>query len=62
MLLPDDPLMFEAADALRRYHDAQAAGSWVQEVGRCCLLAESLFQAVGDFNQRVLGRPSDTRH
>lgn len=38
MIMPGDPLEFEAADALRRYRGAQSAGSPAQEVERCRLL------------------------
>jgi hypothetical protein len=62
MIMPGDPLMIEAAEALRRYHEAQAANSPAQEVERCRLLAESLFDAINDLNLRALGLPSHRRH
>lgn len=62
MIMPGDPLMIEAAQALRRYHEAQAANSPVQEVERFRLLAESLFGAINDHNLRALGLPSHRRH
>lgn len=38
MIMPDDPSIFEGADALRRYQGTQAPGSPAQEVERCRIL------------------------
>lgn len=62
MIMPDDPLMLEAVEAMRRYHESQASSSSVEEVERYRVLAESLFQAVADFNLRALGHPSERQH
>lgn len=62
MILPDDPLMQDAVAAFRRYQEALAQGSSAEEVDRCRVLAESLFQAIADVNVRVLGGPADTLH
>ncbi|MGH8379527.1 hypothetical protein [Pseudomonas sp.] len=40
ILEPGSPLMTQAIDALRRYHEAQAAGQSVEEVERLRLKAE----------------------
>jgi hypothetical protein len=57
-----EPLMEQAIDAMRRYHESQASGSSAEEVERLRLIAESLFQAVTDYQLRDLGGPSATRH
>ncbi|GGU54055.1 hypothetical protein GCM10009504_08710 [Pseudomonas laurentiana] len=44
-----EPLMQQAIDAIPQYHKAE-------EVERLCLLAESLFQAVTDYQLQALGR------
>lgn len=62
MIMPGDPLMLEAAEALRKFHEAKAASKSPQEVERLRLLAESLFQAINEFNLKVLGQPSHGRH
>ncbi|MEF9900428.1 MAG: hypothetical protein RR736_24680 [Pseudomonas sp.] len=56
------PLMTQAIDALGRYHEAQATGQSVEEVERLRLEAEGLFQAVSEFQLRVLGHRHDTLH
>lgn len=45
ILEPGDPLMTQAIDALRHYHEAQAAGQSMDEVERLRLEAEGLFHA-----------------
>lgn len=62
MIMPGDPLMLEAAEALRLYHEAQVTGSSAHEVQRLRLLAESLFQAVNDFNLKAIGQPFHNLH
>ncbi|MNJ76635.1 hypothetical protein D3C77_739570 [compost metagenome] len=54
--------MAQAIEAMRQYHEAQAAGSSAEEVERLRLMAESLFQAVTDYQLRDLDGPSATRH
>lgn len=62
ILEPDNPLMTQAINALKRYHEAQAAGQPVEEVERLRLEAEALFQAVSEFQFRMLGQRNDTLH
>lgn len=57
-----EPLVQQAVDALRRYHEAQVADGPAKEVERLRLEAESLYQVVTDYQLRVLGAPSATRH
>jgi len=47
-----EPLMQQATDAMRRYHEAQDYGAPPAEVERLRLIAESLFQAVSDYQMR----------
>lgn len=54
--------MTKALDALRRYHEAQAAKLSEPEVERLRIEAESLFLAVSEFQQRVMARRDDTLH
>ncbi|HDS1709458.1 hypothetical protein [Pseudomonas putida] len=51
-----EPLLQQAVDALRDYHQAQDRGAPADEVERLHLLAESLFQAVTDYQLRVKAR------
>ncbi|WP_447811286.1 hypothetical protein [Pseudomonas putida] len=47
-----EPLIQQATDAMRRYHEAQDYGAPREEVERLRLIAESLFQAVSDYQMR----------
>ncbi|MNP29893.1 hypothetical protein D3C76_1229410 [compost metagenome] len=51
-----EPLIQQAVDAMRQYHDAQDVGAPAAEVERLRLLAESLFQAVTDYQLRVIAK------
>lgn len=51
-----DPLVQQVADAMREYHDAKDAGAPAEEVERLRLLAESLFQALSDFQLRMAAK------
>lgn len=57
-----EPLVQQAVEALRRYHDAQSADAPAQEVEHLRCEAKSLFQAVTEYQLRALGGPSPTRH
>ncbi|XBT46346.1 hypothetical protein ABNP32_12690 [Pseudomonas viridiflava] len=62
ILEPGNPLMTQALDTMKRYYEAQAAKASEVELERLRLEAESLFQAVSEFQQRVMGRRDDTFH
>lgn len=62
ILEPGNPVMTQALDAMKRYYEAQAAKASEVELERLRLEAESLFQAVSEFQQRVMGRRDDTLH
>nr|QFX76824.1 hypothetical protein [Pseudomonas putida] len=47
---------------MRRYHEAQDAGASAAEVERLRLIAESLFQAVTDYQMRAFGSRGGTIH
>ena len=51
-----EPLIRQAIDAMREYHQAQDNGVQPEEVERLRLLAESLFQVVSDYQLRVIAR------
>ncbi|MNP71029.1 hypothetical protein D3C76_1673520 [compost metagenome] len=57
-----EPLIQQAIDAMRVYHEAQARSAPPLEVERLRVLAESLFQAVADYQLMVLGHQTPTRH
>ncbi|WP_038995189.1 hypothetical protein [Pseudomonas putida] len=57
-----EPLIQQAIDALRRYHAAQDAGQPAKEVERLRLEAESLYQAVTEYQLRSLGGPARSLH
>lgn len=62
MIEAGEPLIRQATDALRLYRRAEAAGAPAQEVERLRLLAESLYQAVADYQLRALGGLGSPRH
>lgn len=62
MIEAGEPLIQEAIDALRRYHEAQDAGAPPGEVERLRVIAESAYQAVTDYQLYALGRQPLTRH
>lgn len=51
-----EPLIKQATDAMRKFHEAEAAGLPAPEVERLRLLAESLFEAVSDYQLRVMAK------
>lgn len=62
MLPPDHPLYMDAVEALKRYHRAQSEGVSGVELGRLRLMAEHRFQAVTDYQLRVMGGPAEEGH
>ncbi|MNJ21234.1 hypothetical protein D3C77_155810 [compost metagenome] len=57
-----EPLMQQAMDALRRYHEARDFLASSEEVERSRLEAESLFEAVQEYQQRALGDGLEVAH
>ncbi|UVK81319.1 hypothetical protein LOY46_17290 [Pseudomonas sichuanensis] len=62
VLMPDAPQMLQAVEAMRLYHEAKDLGAPPEEVQRLKILAESLFQAINDYQLQALGGPDYTRH
>ncbi|MFG0393009.1 hypothetical protein ACF8LH_04175 [Pseudomonas sp. zbq_4] len=62
MLPPDHPLYTQAIEALRQYHQAQAAGISGAELERLRLIAEYRFQAVTDYQHIASGGSSGPSH
>ncbi|MGF6591064.1 hypothetical protein [Pseudomonas sp. 2835] len=62
MIEAGEPLIQQALDTLRCYHEAEAGGSSAEEIERLRLIAESLCQAETDYQLRSLGTPSGTLH
>lgn len=56
MVEAGEPLIRQAIDALREYHQAQDRSAPPEEVEGLRLLAESLFQAVSDYQLRVVAK------
>ena len=56
MVEAGEPLIQQALDAFRSFHEAQDCGAPPEEVERLRLLAESLFQAVSDYQFRVIAK------
>lgn len=56
MVEAGEPLIQQAIDAMREYHQAQDRGAPPEEVERLRLLAESLFQVVSDYQLRVIAK------
>lgn len=53
-----EPLMQQAIEALRRYHEAKAAGRPSDETEHLRILAESLLEAVSEYQLQVFGGPT----
>nr|WP_275679146.1 MULTISPECIES: hypothetical protein [Pseudomonas] len=62
MIEAGEPLILEALEAQRAYHAAQKNGAPNEELERFRLLAESLCQAVLDFQLLASGQPPSTIH
>ncbi|AJQ51178.1 MULTISPECIES: hypothetical protein [Pseudomonas] len=60
MVQAGESLIQQAVDALRVYHEAQDRGEPAEEVERLHLHAESLFQAVSDYQLRVIAKARGT--
>ena len=56
MVEAGEPLIQQAVDAMREYHQAQDRGASAEEIERLRLIAESLFQAVSDYQLRVVAK------
>jgi len=56
MVEAGEPLIQQAIGAMRRYHEAQDYGAPADEIERLRLLAESLFQAVSDYQLRAVAK------
>ncbi|WP_409294900.1 hypothetical protein [Pseudomonas sp. KCJK8670] len=56
MVEAGEPLIQQAVDAMREYHQAKDCGAPPEEVERLRLLAESLFEAVSDYQSRVIAK------
>ena len=56
MVEAGEQLIQQAVDAMRDYHQAQDLGASAEEIERLRLLAESLFQAVSDYQLRVVAK------
>jgi hypothetical protein len=56
MVEAGEPLIQQAIDAMRDYHQAQERGAPPEEVERLRMLAESLFQVVSDYQLRVMAK------
>lgn len=54
MVEAGEPLIQQAIDAMREYHQAQDNGAPPAEIERLRLLAESLFLMVSDYQLRLI--------
>ena len=57
-----EPLILEALEALRLYREAKASGCPQEEIDRLKILAESLVQAVTDYQLLAVGDDSIKLH
>ena len=57
-----EPLILEALEALRLYREAKASGRPQEEIDRLKILAESLVQAVTDYQLFAVGDDSIKLH
>ncbi|CAO3309235.1 MULTISPECIES: hypothetical protein [unclassified Pseudomonas] len=56
MVEAGEPLIQQAIDAMREYHQAKDSGAAPEEIERLRQLAESLFQVVSDYQLRVIAK------
>lgn len=56
MVEAGEPLIQQAIDTMREYHQAKDCGAPAEEVERLRLLAESLFQLVCDYQLRSIAK------
>ncbi|WP_020192595.1 hypothetical protein [Pseudomonas putida] len=56
MVEAGEPLIQQAIDAMREYHQAQDRGAPAEEIERLRMVAESLFQVVSDYQLRVIAK------
>ena len=57
-----EPLILEALEALRLYREAKTSGRPQEEIDRLQILAESLVQAVTDYQLFAVGADSIKLH
>lgn len=62
MLMPNDPIMLEAIEAMKRYHEAQAECRPQAEVDKLRLIAEQHFEHINQYQLAGLGHQPLTRH
>ena len=62
MALAGEPLLRDALEAIRAHRDAEEGGAPLEEVERLRLLADSLYNAVIDYQLIAAGQPPSTTH
>lgn len=62
MIMPDDPIMLDAVEAMRRFHEAVALHEPEAEIERLRVEAERQFQSINDYQLAALGHQPLTRH
>lgn len=62
ILLPDHQAFSDAIEAMKHYHEVRDLDAPPEEVERLKILAESLFQAITDYQLHALGGPGYITH
>ncbi|POF95323.1 hypothetical protein [Pseudomonas putida] len=62
MTLAGEPLLQQALEAIRAHRDAEASGAPREEVARLQMLADSLYEAVVNYQLLVSGDLPDAIH
>lgn len=62
MIKPDDPIMLDAIEALKRYHQALASAEPEPEIERLRIEAEQKFQSINEYQLAALGHQPLVRH
>lgn len=62
MIMPNDPIMVEAVEAMRRYHQALKADEPAAQIARLRLLSEQQFQFISDYLLAALPYQALRRH
>lgn len=62
LLLPDHPIYADAISALKQYNEAKVAGTPSYDLEQLRCRAEFLFQAVTDYQMKVLVQKAPRQH
>lgn len=62
VLYPNHPMYVDAIEAMKRYHEAKAAGCSIAEVEKLRQIAEANFSSVNEYQLKALGMTARKCH